>query len=107
MYFLNVFASLRLEKRVGQADLVDVFELRIVGVVFVYIEKDWHVDFFVRVQPLLFEAKALNFVEIEARIVREYCVGCDTDYRSIRQIFRLEYISKIVTFFWMILSNDV
>ena len=72
------------KERVRQINCVDVFKERIVDVVGIDVEEDWHVYFFIRVEPLLLKAEALNLVEILAGLKRNDVVCAEKVAGSIQ-----------------------
>jgi len=41
-----------------------MFKIRVIEKIRIDVKENWHIDFFIWIQTLLFEAKALDFVEI-------------------------------------------
>lgn len=100
----NIGALLRLKECIRQRYFIDVLHFRIGSKFWIYVEKHWHVDLdsviglfdidqtmmtelftkyfylFVWIKSLLFETKALNFIEISSSIERYNIVGTNSNY---------------------------
>ena len=71
------------EEMIGQINLLAVGQSWIMANSWVQIEQKGHVQTLVGVQKLIFEAEALNFVEIQGCFLREDLVDGDTSDWSI------------------------
>lgn len=68
------------EEGVVQGDRIDAFHSRILQELGINVEEDWHVHCFASIQPLLFEAEALDLAEVRSHLTRCHTVRRNTNH---------------------------